>query len=238
MAGQEENLHANHRERLHRHFLEHGFEGLAGHEALEYMLTFAIPRKDVNPLAHRLIRHFGDFCRVLEASEAELLEVEGVGPATARLLTMVMEAGRYYQKARSAAPRAFDHLGQIAEFVIPLFHGVRVEQVYALYLDDRNSLIKLEKLAEGSSNDSAVSRRGLAQRAVRLGATQVVLAHNHPGGLALPSQADLDFTASIGRLLAPLGIRLLDHIIVDSEGDCLSMQQTRRLPEFEAEAAR
>ena len=121
---------------------------------------------------------------------------------------------------------------QIAEFVVPLFHGVRVEQVYALYFDDRNSLIKWERLAEGGSNESAVSPRALAQRAVRLGATQVVLAHNHPGGLALPSQADLDFTASVGRVLYPLGIRLLDHIIVDSEGDYLSMEQTRRLPEL------
>ena len=90
--------------------------------------------------------------------------------------------------------------------------------MYALYFDDRNSLIKWERLTEGGSNESAVSPRALAQRAVRLGATQVVLAHNHPGGLALPSQADLDFTASVGRVLYPLGIRLLDHIIVDSEG--------------------
>lgn len=231
MAEQGGNIHADHRERLHRRFLEHGLGGFAEHEALEYMLTFAIPRKDVNPLAHRLIDRFGGFCRVLEASEAELLEVEGIGPATARLLAMVMEAGRYYQQCRAAAPRVFERLEQIAEFVIPLFHGVRVEQVYALYLDDRNSLIKLEKLAEGSSNESAVSSRALAQRAVRLGATQVVLAHNHPGGLALPSQADLDFTASAAGLLGQLGIRLLDHIIVDSGGDCLSMQQTKRMLE-------
>lgn len=233
MPEQGENIHADHRERLHRRFLEHGLGSFAEHEALEYMLTFAIPRKDVNPLAHRLIDRFGGFCRVLEASETELLEVEGIGPATARLLTMVMEAGRYYQQCRAAAPRAFERLEQIAEFVIPLFHGVRVEQVYALYLDDRNSLIKLEKLAEGSSNESAVS-----SRAVRLGATQVVLAHNHPGGLALPSQADLDFTACAAGLLCQLGIRLLDHIIVDSGGDCLSMQQTKRMPEPPARPGR
>lgn len=232
MADPNKNIHTDHRERLHRRFLENGFRGLAGHEALEYMLTFSIPRKDVNPLAHRLIDHFGDFCRVLEASEAELQEVEGVGPATARLLAMVMEASRYYQHTRSAAPRTFEKMEQIAEFVVPLFHGARVEQVYGLYFDDRNSLIKWERLAEGGSNESAVSPRALAQRAVRLGATQVVLAHNHPGGLALPSQADLDFTASVGKVLYPLGIRLLDHIIVDSEGDYLSMEQTRRLPEL------
>lgn len=222
-------IHADHRERMHRRFLQSGFDGFAEHEALEYILFFSIPRKDVNPLAHRLIEHFGGFDRVLEASEPELLAVEGVGPATAKLLTMIMQADRYYQRTRAQLPKMFGSLEEIHASMLPLFYGAVNEQVYAMFLDDRNHPLRLLKVAEGSTNDTAFSKRGLAQQAVRLGATQLVLAHNHPMGTGMPSAQDIDFTDQLGRLLGALGIRLLDHIIVDPAGDYVSLRQSNRM---------
>lgn len=237
MGQQQGDIHADHRQRMHARFAEQGFDGFAEHEALEYLLFFCIPRKDVNPLAHRLIGHFGSFAKVLEASEPELLQVEGIGPATARFLVMVMQAGRFYQRSRVGLPKTFRDLEEIAACLTPCFHGASVEYIYALFLDDRNCPLKLKCMAEGSINESALSKRAVAQMAVRLGATQVVLAHNHPSGLALPSGADLAFTGQLGQMLHTLGIRLLDHIIVDAEGDYLSMQQTNRMPELPGETA-
>lgn len=229
MAPKNDDIHKNHRQRMSDRFAENRFDGFAEHEILEYMLFFVIPRIDVNPLAHRLIDHFGSLAKVLEASEHELKQVAGVGEKTARFLVMVMQAGCVYQRSNAAPPKVFTSLEEIANFVVPLFHGANTELVYALFLDDRNSLIQHKRMAEGSANEAAFSKKALVQAAVRLGATQVVLAHNHPGGVALPSAGDLQLTRQLNTMLQTLGINLLDHIIVDGEGDCMSMQQTKRM---------
>lgn len=230
----EKELHANHRQRMHRRFAQQvGFSGFAEHEVLEYILYLAIPRKDTNPLAHRLIDRFGSLCQVLEASEADILTVEGAGPAVARLLTTMHAANRYYSQNRARAPRAFQDLEEVAAYLIPQFYGAVTEQVYVLFLDDRNCPIKLQKVTEGTVNEAAMARTQIARLAVQCHATQAVLAHNHPAGAALPSPADLQFTRELSNALASLGIRFLDHIIVDKEGDYISLQQSGRMPAVE-----
>lgn len=232
-------LHADHRKRMRRRFAQQGdFSGFAEHEVLEYILYLAIPRKDTNPLAHRLIERFGGLCQVLEASESDILAVEGAGPAVARLLTTMHAANRYYSQSRGRAPRTFRSLEEIAEYLIPQFYGAVNEQVYALFLDDRNSPLQLQKVTEGTVNEAVLARTQIARMAVRHHATQVVLAHNHPAGAALPSPADLMFTRELAGALDSLGIRFLDHIIVDKEGDYISLQQSGRMPAVEPPLAR
>ena len=227
-------LHANHRQRMRKRFAQQGgFSGFAEHEVLEYILYLAIPRRDTNPLAHRLIDRFGSLCQVLEASEADILTVEGAGPAVARLLTTMHAANRYYSQNRARAPRAFQDLEEVAVYLIPQFYGAVTEQVYVLFLDDRNCPIKLQKVTEGTVNEAAMARTQIARLAVQCHATQAVLAHNHPAGAALPSPADLQFTRELANALASLGIRFLDHIIVDKEGDYISLQQSGRMPAAE-----
>ena len=227
----QQELHANHRQRMRQRFARQGgFSGFAEHEVLEYLLFLAIPRQDTNPLAHRLIDRFGGLCQVLEASESDLMAVEGVGPAAARLLTAVHAANRYYQQNLAKAPRAFQNLQQVAEYMAPQFFGAVAEQVYALFLDDRNCPLKMEKLTEGTVNEAVMARTQVARLAVQYHATQVVLAHNHPAGTALPSPSDLQFTRDLSNALASLGVRFLDHIIVDKEGDYISLQQSGRMP--------
>ena len=91
--GKERPIHENHRARMQERVAHNGMESLAEHEVLEYMLYLAIPRQDTNPLAHRLIDHFGSFCRVMEATPQELMQVKGVGPRSAQLISDIMEFG-------------------------------------------------------------------------------------------------------------------------------------------------
>ena len=105
----DENLHAKHRARMQERVERDGLDSLAEHEALEYLLFLSIPRADTNALAHRLIQHFGDFCKVLEAEPEELMRVEGVGPKSARLISTVMACSRYYELKKRKAGRIFTY---------------------------------------------------------------------------------------------------------------------------------
>lgn len=221
-------VHENHRARMHERFEKSGFDHFADHEVLEYLLFYSIPRRDVNPLAHRLLNHFGSLSAVLKATRDELMQVDGVGEKTARMIVMIMETGRRFQKDNVSKPKAFKSLDEIGEYIKPHFYASRKELVFALFLDDRNMPIRLEKLAEGSVNEAPVSKKELVRQAVRLDATQVVLAHNHPKGIALPSTEDLVFTKELAVMLKNVGITLLDHVIVDGEGDMTSMRQSNR----------
>lgn len=184
----QQQIHANHRQRMRKRFEETGFDGFSDHEVLEYILFHAIPRKDVNPIAHALLNHFGGLDRVLEASEQELTQVEGVGPATARLICLFLAVDRRYHQHKTRPVRTVKSLEEVGEHMESLFYGARVEQVYAMYLDDRNHILKVEKCFEGTVNASSVFVNVLSSRMITLGATQLVLAHKPPQRLraALP----------------------------------------------------
>ncbi len=223
----EQGIHTNHRERMRKRFQENGFDGFSDHEVLEYILFHAIPRKDVNPLAHQLIEHFGSLDRVLEASERELVQVPGIGPAAARLIAMLLPADRYYRMLKKRPGRKVSSLEEIGDYMETLFYGAAVEMVYAMYLDDRNHILKVEKCFEGTANSSTVPVSLLSSRMIQLGATQLVLAHNHPRGFALPSREDLELTIQLRRQLATLGLSLLDHVIV-SPDDYISLRMSEK----------
>ena len=220
-------IHANHRQRMRKRFEETGFDGFSDHEVLEYILFHAIPRKDVNPLAHALLEHFGALDRVLEAEEKELLQVDGIGPSTARLIRLFLAVDRRYHQHKTRPARTVKSLEEIGEYLETLFYGVRVEMVYAMYLDDRNHILKVEKCFEGTVNASSVFVNVLSSRMIALGATQLVLAHNHPRGFALPSREDMNLTGQIRQKLATLGLTLLDHVVVAPDG-YISLRQSDR----------
>ena len=214
----QQGLHSNHRERMRKRFEVSGFDGFSEHEVLEYILFHAIPRKDVNPLAHRLIDYFGSLDRVLEANEQELMKVEGIGPAAARMISMMLAVDRYYRTMKTKPGRRVSSLEEIGDYMESLFYGAKVEMVYAMYQDDRNHILKVEKCFEGTANTSSVSINLLSNRMIILGATQLVLAHNHPRGFALPSREDLNLTQQLRQKLNTLGLKLLDHVIVSPDG--------------------
>lgn len=225
-------LHANHRARMQARVRRDGLESLAEHEALEYLLYFAIPRQNTNPMAHRLIQHFGSFCRVLEASEEELLEVEGIGPSSARVIRSVLEFARYYAMHKRTGHVRLNTTEKVAEYIRPLFLGMQQEALYLIAMDDNYTPLRDIRIGEGLPNKLTFDINKLARTAVSTGCTCAVLAHNHPSGLAVPSEADFAATVQITKALGMLGIDLLDHLII-TDADAASMRDSGRMPHFD-----
>ena len=223
-------LHENHRDRMRARVERDGLESLAEHEALEYLLYMAIPRQDTNPLAHRLIQHFGDFCKVMEATPQELMQVEGVGPRSARLICDVMAFGRYYALKKRKVRPMLDTTESAVQYVRPLFAGLQNEVLYLILLDDSCRPLHDLRVSEGIPNRVSFDTRKLLRDVARTNSTCAILAHNHPTGLALPSQADLMTTLRVMQLLAPLGVSVIDHIIIAGDNAC-SMADRGCLPD-------
>lgn len=229
----DENLHAKHRARMQERVERDGLDSLAEHEALEYLLFLSIPRADTNALAHRLIQHFGDFCKVLEAEPEELMRVEGVGPKSARLISTVMACSRYYELKKRKTRLSLNSAETAIAYVKPLFRGVQNEQLYLILLDDACRPVHDLRIAEGVPNRVAVDTRKLLRAVARTNSTCGILAHNHPIGLAIPSEADRLTTYHIMEVTGQLGFTIMDHIIIAGEDGC-SMLNRGSLPEYRA----
>lgn len=222
-------LHADHRARMQQRVMREGLTSLAPHEVLEYLLFFAIPRRDTNALAHRLIDHFGGYCNVLDASYEELCKVEGIGPNSARLIASLHGFEQVYQlQQRRGKVRPLRTEGDRIAYARPLFYGERNERCYLIALNDKLLPLRDILLSEGIPNYTQLNTRLLAREAVASGCTCAYLAHNHPSGLAVPSQSDLTATGVVDGLLQSLGIRLLDHIIVTNTDAVSLMAQYRQ----------
>lgn len=225
--------HTGHRSRMHERVRQYGFNSLEEHEALEYLLYFTNSRKNTNLIAHALIDRFGSLAGVLEASEEELCKVKEVGPTTARLLHLLPEAGRYYMRSRVGGLKQMETAEQMGQYLIAQFYGLRQERMLLMALNDRRRLLRTVWLGTGTVSAVDVSINQIVTEAMAAGAAAVVLAHNHPGGVALPSRDDVLSTGNIMRALGLLGIHVADHIIVAGEEYC-SMYEEGRLPLYNA----
>ena len=214
IAVPQRSIHEGHRARLRERYARSGLDDFADHEILELLLTYVIPRVDVNQQAHALIGRFGSLSRVLDALPEELCEVDGIGPAAAQFLTMLPSSFRRYALDKCEVGETMDTLNKIGEYLRALYTGVNFERVYLLLLDNSMRLIDCVHLADGSVNCSNVTVRRVAELALLKHASAVVLAHNHPRGLAIPSGADHQVTQTVESALETLGIPLLEHIIV------------------------
>ena len=184
------------------------------HQLLELMLGYAIPRRDTNPIAHELLKKFRNLRGVLQAEVWQLQQVDGVGPSTAIFLKSCLELARRCQKDPNEGKQVYDTLNKFGEYFCPLFFGLEYERVYAMYLDNGLHLIDCALVAEGTYNMSSVTSRRFTQLAYDLRASSVVIAHNHPNGIAILSLDDIDFTEALKVQLEEIDVLLLDHIIV------------------------
>ena len=219
MSGRsKEKLHAGHRQRLKEQCLENGFDGLPSHQVLELLLFYAMPYKDTNELAHRLLDRFGSFAGVVNADYQELLQVNGVGPNTACLLALLPEFFRRYQLDMfGKRPRIADRQ-QLAEYAQALLAGKHYEAMYIVCMDAQRRVTGAPVLGEGTLSEVVVYPRNTVEMALRYQAKYVVLAHNHPGGTLRPSSADVQLTDQLRAVLRAVGITVLDHVIVAGDG--------------------
>ncbi len=214
-------LHDGHRQRSKRRYLALGAEGMEDHQLLELLLFYAIPRQDTNETAHRLIQRFGSLQGVLHAAPEELTSVEGVGENAAVLVRLV---GDMALRARcsSLPQKVLNSPDRTGAYFMELLAGEKKEMLYQVCLDAKGKLLTCRCISKGTVAASPVSVRQVVENALYAGASSIILAHNHPSGVALPSQQDLLVTRQIQEALAPLGIRLADHIIV-ADSDYVSM---------------
>ncbi len=220
-------IHTGHRQRLKDRFRREGLDNFDELYVLELLLFYCIPQKDTNPIAHRLLDHFGSLTAVLEASPAELEKVEGIGENAATFLTLITEVGRYYQVKRQRQGQILGTIDQCGRYLEPFFFGREVETVFLLCMDAKSKVLCCKKVGEGSVNSANVPIRRIVEIALGVNATSVVLAHNHPGGLALPSAEDIQTTYRVAAALEAVEILLADHIIVAND-DYVSLVQSNR----------
>ena len=206
--------HAGHRERLRRRFDKEGLGGFAPHEALELLLTYAIPRVDTNGLAHALIRRFGSLGAVLDASKTDLMQVEGIGNRAATLLAMMVPMFRMYEQEKLTPRLCLGNYGDLAAYCRTLFLGAGVEQFYVLCLDAKLNLLSAVLLSQGTPSEVSVQPRMVVQELIRRNAMGAVICHNHPSGSVTPSYEDVRLTQEIQHILESMSIRLYDHIVV------------------------
>ena len=223
-----EKLHVRHRQRLKKRMVEQGAGGLEPHVLLELLLTYAIARRDTNEIAHRLLARFGSLRGVFDADLIELCKVEGVGEHTALLLKLVPELTRRYFDEESSSITQLISTEDLRRYILPKFIGARNEMLLIVFLGNKNQVLTGEFLQEGSINTVGVNLRQIVERIMALRATGVVMAHNHPGGFAIPSSEDISVTRMLKSVLDPLGIKLLDHIVV-ADDDCVSMRESEML---------
>jgi len=220
-----ESIHGGHRERLKKRFLQQGLDGFTDIQALELLLFYSIPRQDTNPIAHKLLHHFGSLSQVLEAPAEELIKIGGIKEHSALLLNLINQMGRFYLVDKAKRERVLPTIEDCARYLQPYFYGRMRETVFLLCMDAKCKALCCKEMGEGGINSAAVSVRKIVETAIREGASTVVLAHNHPSGIAIPSPEDIQTTRRIAAALHSVEIALADHIVV-ADDDYVSMVQS------------
>ena len=218
-------MHDGHRQRMKERFLKEGLDNFDEIQVLEFLLFYCIPQGDTNPLAHRLLDQFGSLAQVLEAPISELRKVDGIGPHTATMMHLITSLSRYYMVNRYAHNNILDTTESCGQYLIPYFFGRRNETVFLLCLDAKCKMLCCKEIGEGSVNSAGVPVRRIVETALNANATTVVLAHNHPSGLALPSREDVMTTRRLAAALDGVDVILADHLVI-ADGDYVSMVQS------------
>jgi len=215
----QEGDHASgHRQRLKDRFMRAGREALQDYELLELILFRSIPRRDVKPLAKKLIAEFGSVAEVLGAPLSRLRTTDGIGEATAIDLKLVEAAGRELAKGAVKKRTVLGSWTAVIDYCRASMAFETREVFRILFLDKRNALIADEIQQTGTVDHTPVYPREVVKRALEVSATAVILVHNHPSGDPTPSQADIAMTRQIVEAGKPLGILVHDHIIIGKNG--------------------
>ena len=213
-----DHMHENHRQRMKARYLAEGMDSFSRHNVLEFLLFYAIPRKDTNDIAHALINHFGSLSGVLEASVEELMAVKGISEHSAILIHSILPIMRHYNRdkfAQASAP--CDTFEKLANYARSQFIGAKRERVKVVLFNDSMQIIGCEALPDGIPGQVAVDARLILEMAVRYGAASIALLHNHLGPYALPSREDYECGYRIKTVCESISVRLVAHLIVADE---------------------
>lgn len=224
-----DNIHSKHRERVRKELLAHGFDSeTPPHKILEMLLFYSIPRKDTNEIAHELINKFGSIEAVLKARPEELLKVSGVGENTVAQFKLMLSICYRIINDNNDKIKRFKNTEEIYKFLLGKYFNCKKEMIGITSLSGNGRLLGFDIVGEGDISSVGVSIREIAEVVIRRNAVSVVLSHNHPGSLAVPSMEDILTTEKLYKTLKEMGVTLWDHIII-AENDFVSFLQTASL---------
>ncbi len=218
------NVHEGHRERMRNKYVNKGIEVFEQHEILEMLLFYAVPRKNTNDIAHRLLEACGSLSAVFDAP-IDILMQQGLSYNAAVLLHMIPDLSRAYQSDKFDNEEKIITDENIGKKMVHLFAGKNEECVYAFFLDAKGKEKYSGIISKGDASSAPMFSKDIVSIAARCKAVTVIIAHNHPSGVAFPSRADLEATADIADALDTIGVHLADHIIV-ADRDYISLSST------------
>lgn len=214
-----DNLHKNHRKRVKEKFNNSNLDSFAEHEILEFVLFYAIPYKDTNPIAHQLINYFGSLSDVFNADKDELEKF--VSEHVATLIKLIPSVNKILMKENNKKRPKLNGFMDSINYAKNFFAGETQELVFLVCLDNKNQVKATKCISKGTTNQAIVDTKLLTKFILQKDLDRIIITHNHPTGTASPSDQDLLFTKHIITTLSPLGIEVLDHIII-SEKDSFS----------------
>jgi len=207
----------DHRARLKKKFSESGIGSLHDYEALELLLSYAIPRQDVKPLAKNLLRQFGSLKGVMDATMDELEAAKGIRTHTATLIKLSRELGTLYLKEKAREKPQVTCTRELIDYCRLKMGGLKDEQFHVIYLNAQNKIIEVESVQEGIVNQAVVYPRKVLENALTQKASAIILVHNHPSGHVRPSDADIRLTRTIQETAKVLDILVHDHLIIGED---------------------
>ena len=221
------NLHEGHRDRMKSEFLEYGLENMSKHKIIELLLFYSVPRCDVNNLAHELINKYKTISGVLDAPVDELIKFKGITLNNVGIIKMIMPIAREYLKEKEGRLSVFKNVEEIGNYLLKRYIGFTNERFSVLCLNSSGQCLGFKTLKEGDISAVGVSTRDVVEFALKTNANCVIISHNHPSGIALPSNEDIAITKQVRAALSYVGVALIDHIIV-ANNDFVSLHQTKK----------
>jgi DNA repair protein RadC len=217
-GGDDKPDYLGHRRRLRDRFLSGGDGALADYELLELLLCQAQPRVDMKPAAKALLKRFGSFAGVMAAAPAQLQEVDGVGPAAAVIIKVVQASALRMAQQELVRRDVIGSWKKLLDYCRMRMAEEKTEQFRLLFLDNKNAVIADEEQQRGTVNHTPVYPREVVKRALELGASAIILVHNHPSGDPTPSEDDIVMTKEVAAAAEKLGIAVHDHIVIGRKG--------------------
>ena len=209
-----ENLHKGHRLRVKKRFVKEGLDSFADHQVLEFLLYYAIPMKDTNELAHKILKEFGSLSRVFEAHPNDIVKRCNLSENTAILISLIPHLAKRYNQDKWGNKPCLNTSAKVGQYATTLFTGKVYESFFLICLDNQANLNNSVLLHEGTIDEVSVYPRLVVEAALRYNAAMVILAHNHPSGKLIPSEEDINTTIRVRSALNAISVKLIDHIII------------------------
>lgn len=213
----DENIHAGHRERIREAYRKQGMNGMADHAVLEMLLTYVIPRKDVNELAHRLLNKFGSLTGVLEADSLRLADVDGIGEKAGLFLHFLYDLHRRLTLESASTLNGavrLENPENACRYAIALGMADRYETLRIICMDANMTVLHTEALQVGTLSHVSFEPRRIIETALLHNARYLILTHNHPSGILIPSAEDIETAKMIEQIGSRLEIDVRDQLIL------------------------